>query len=65
MTLVGSLIALLSSPHVELVFNTLYCINCLMGEPPQSWGRGRDPTRDEDHTARRVGAYTRPPGSST
>ena len=24
----------------EVAFNALYCVNCLMGEPPQSWGRG-------------------------
>ena len=52
--LVASLVALLRSPHQEVVFNTLYCINCLMGEPPQSWGRGRDPNREEDHAARRA-----------
>ena len=52
--LVASLIALLRDEHREVVFNTLYCINCLMGEPPQSWGRGRDPNREEDNVARRA-----------
>ena len=37
--LVGSLTRLLADPHPEVVFNTLFCVNCLMGEPPQSWGR--------------------------
>ena len=38
----------------EIAFNALYCVNCLMGEPPQSWGRGRDASRAEDHAARRA-----------
>ena len=38
----------------EIVFNVLYCVNCLIGEPPQSWGRGRDKTREEDHVGRRA-----------
>jgi hypothetical protein len=50
--LVGALARLLRDHHAEVVFNALYCVNCMMGEPPQSWGRGRDPTREEDDAAR-------------
>ena len=52
--LVGSLTRLLADPHPEVVFNTLFCVNCLMGEPPQSWGRGRDTEREEDVVSRRA-----------
>jgi hypothetical protein len=53
--LVTHLARLLSdATRPEIVFNALYCVNCLMGEPPQSWGRGRDESREEDHAARRA-----------
>jgi hypothetical protein len=53
--LVTHLARLLSdAKRPEIVFNALYCVNCLMGEPPQSWGRGRDESREEDHAARRA-----------
>jgi hypothetical protein len=51
--LVGALARLLGDNHPpEIVFNVLYCVNCLIGEPPQSWGRGRDVTREEVRAAR-------------
>ena len=53
--LVANLARLLGdATRPEIAFNALYCVNCLMGEPPQSWGRGRDASREEDHAARRA-----------